>query len=95
MDIVCEINPALADVMLVTHYVQESSPPKVSASTEVCGRRDRKRINPTRNRKNAKINPTAKTAQYRYQISTLLGVSPLKIHLFHCADVQWTHQSHP
>ena len=33
---------------------------------------------PTRNRTNAKINPSAKTAQYRNQISTLLGVPPLK-----------------
>ena len=31
---------------------------------------------------NAKINPTAKTAQYRNQISTLLGVSPLKFQMF-------------
>ena len=32
---------------------------------------------PIRNRTNAKINPSAKTAQYRNQISTLLGASPL------------------
>ena len=30
---------------------------------------------------NAKINPSAKTAQYRNQISTLLGVSPLNFFL--------------
>ena len=34
---------------------------------------------PTRNRTNAKIKPSAKIALYRNQISTLLGVSPLKI----------------
>ena len=32
---------------------------------------------PIRNRTNAKIKPFTKTAQYRNQISTLLGVSPL------------------
>ena len=80
MNIVFEIKPALADVMPVTHYVQESSSPEVSASTEVCGRRDRKRIipTPTRNRTNAKNQLSAKTARYRNQISTLLGVPPLK-----------------
>ena len=40
----------------------------------------RKRIarNPNRNRTNAKIKLSAKIAQYRNQISTLLGASPLK-----------------
>ena len=37
----------------------------------------RKRIIPTRNRTNAKIKLSAKIAQYRNQISTLLGASPL------------------
>ena len=32
--------------------------------------------------KTPKINPSAKTAQYRNQISTLLGVSPLKFQMF-------------
>ena len=37
---------------------------------------------PTRNRRNAKIKLSAKTAQYRNQISTLLGVPPLKFQMF-------------
>jgi len=35
---------------------------------------------PTRNRTNAKAQLSAKTAQYRNQISTLLGASPLSFH---------------
>ena len=39
----------------------------------------RKRIIPTRNRTNAKIKLSAKTAQNRNYISTLLGVPPLNV----------------
>ena len=36
---------------------------------------------PSRNRTNAKIKLFSKTARYRNQISTLLGVSPLNFHV--------------
>ena len=41
---------------------------------------------------NAKIKLSAKTAQYRNQISTLLGVSPLNVHFASCAKLCLTNQ---
>ena len=61
MNIVFEMNSAFADVMPVTHYVQESSSRKFQPGRKSLAGKTRKCINPppSRNRTNAKIKLSA------------------------------------
>ena len=83
MNIVCEMNSALADVMPVTHYVQESSSRKFQPGRKSLAGKTRKCINPppSRNRTKRQNQTIRKQHNNSWCIAPeSLRISPLNFH---------------